>query len=86
MEALVKRGLLWTRTEANEWIMSSDEEVSILLDGYVVSFMVFHERRLAVPPHRFFWGLLHYYGIELQHLNANGVQHITAFIPLCEGI
>ena len=37
------------------------------------------------PPHRFLRGLLHYYGLELQHLNPNGIQHISAFVALCEG-
>ena len=36
-------------------------------------------------PHRFLQGLLHYYRLELQHLNPNGIQHILAFIALCEG-
>ena len=30
-------------------------------------------------------GLLHYYKIKLQHLNPNGIQHIMAFITMCEG-
>jgi hypothetical protein len=29
--------------------------------------------------------LLHNYKIELQHLNPNGIQHVTAFVALCEG-
>ena len=29
--------------------------------------------------------MLHYYKIELQHLNPNGIQHMAAFIALCEG-
>ena len=37
------------------------------------------------PPHRFLRGLLHYYGLELQHLNPNGIQYISAFVALCEG-
>jgi hypothetical protein len=72
METLVKRGLLQVKTEANKWVMSGDEEVLMPPDGYVVSFVPFHKRRLMVP-HRFFQGLLHYYNIELQHLNPNGV-------------
>jgi hypothetical protein len=59
MEALVKRGLLQARTKANEWIMPSDEEVPMPPNGYVVSFVPFHEHGLTVPPHQFFWGLLH---------------------------
>jgi hypothetical protein len=39
----------------------------------------------GVYPHKFLRGLLHYYGIELQHLNPNGIQHISAFITLYEG-
>jgi hypothetical protein len=54
-------------------------------DGYVISFVHFHERGLASPPTSSFRGLLHHYGIELQHLNPNGIQHILAFIVLCEG-
>ena len=54
-------------------------------DGYVVSFMHFHERGFATPAHKFLWGLLHYYQIELHHLNPNGIQHMAAFVALCEG-
>jgi hypothetical protein len=50
MEALVKHGLLRARMEANEWIVPSDEEVSMPPDGYVISFVPFHERGLVVPP------------------------------------
>jgi hypothetical protein len=53
MKALVKRGLLRARMEANEWIMPGDKEVPMPPDGYVVSFVPFHERGLAAPP-RFF--------------------------------
>ena len=36
-------------------------------------------------PLRFLRGLLDYYEVELQHLTPNGVQHMAAFIALCEG-
>jgi len=29
--------------------------------------------------------LLNYYNVELQHHTPNGIQHIAAFIALCEG-
>ena len=29
--------------------------------------------------------MLHFYKIELQHLNPNGIQHMVAFVALCEG-
>jgi hypothetical protein len=73
MEALGKRGLLRARTEVNEWIMLGDKKVLMPPDGYVISFVPFHERGLAVPPHRFFRGMLHCYDIKLHHLNPNGV-------------
>ena len=65
--------------------MPGREEAPVPPDGYVISFALFHERGLAVPPHPFFQGLLHHYQIELHHLNLNGIQHIMAFIVMCEG-
>ena len=38
-----------------------------------------------MPTRLFFWGLLDYYQVELQHLTPNGIQHIAAFVALCEG-
>ena len=55
-----------------EWIVHSGEDEPSPPDGYVISFIPFHEHGLMTPPHRFLRGLLHYYGIELQHLNPNG--------------
>jgi hypothetical protein len=54
------------------------------LAGHVVSFVHFHECGLTMPPHRFLLGILHYYKIQLHHLNPNGIQHIAVFIVLCE--
>ena len=54
-------------------------------DGYVVSFAHFHKHGFTTPAHRFFLRPLHYYKIELQHLNPNGIQHMAAFVALCEG-
>ena len=85
MEVLVKRGLLHRWTDAMEWLVPGHEDAPAPPDGYVVSFVPFHERGLAVPPLPFFRGLLYHYQIELQHLNPNGIQHISAFIAMCEG-
>jgi len=46
---------------------------------------LFYERGLMAPPHPFFRGLLHHYQIELRYLNPNRIQHIAAFIVMCEG-
>jgi hypothetical protein len=55
-----------------EWILPGDEETLSPPNDYVISFMHFHERGLMIPAHRFLRGLLHYYKIELQHLNPMG--------------
>ena len=85
LEGLIRRGLLCPQTAANKWRLPGNEDVSSLPEGYVVSFARFHERGFTTPTHKFLWGLLHYYKVELQHLTLNGVQHIATFVALCEG-
>jgi hypothetical protein len=85
MEGLVNRSLLRSRTAAHELMVPNGHDFPASPIGYVVSFVHFHKCGLMAPPHRFLLGLLHYYKIELQHLNPNGIQHIAAFIALCEG-
>ena len=85
MEGLIHCGLLRTRTSVEEWLLPGSEDSPSPSDGYVVSFAHFHERGLMTPAHKFLQGLLHFYKIELQHLNPNGIQHMAAFIALCEG-
>jgi hypothetical protein len=50
MEGLVKRGLIPARTEVLEWVIPGDEEVPVTPDGYVISFIPFHERGLTALP------------------------------------
>ena len=50
-----------------------------------MSFVHFHEWGFTIPTHKFLRGLLDYYQVELQHLTPNGVQHMAAFVALCEG-
>ena len=85
MEGLIKRGLLCGRTDAVEWLVPGHEDAPALLDGYIISFAPFHECGLMTPAHKFLRGLLHFYKIELQHLNPNRIQHIATFVALCEG-
>ena len=73
LEGLVHRGLLCTRTTTEEWWLLSNEDASSPPDGYVISFARFHEGGFATLAHRFLRGLLHYYKVELQHLNPNGI-------------
>jgi hypothetical protein len=51
----------------------TDKDVSASPDGYVMLFAPFHEHGLSMPPHKFLQWMLHYYKVELQHLNPNGV-------------
>ena len=85
MEGLIHHSLLRTRTMAEEWLLSDEEDMPSPPDSYVLSFTHFHECGFATHAHRFLRGLLHYYKIELQHLNPKGIQHMAAFIALCEG-
>ena len=85
LEGLVRRGLLCARTATEEWRLPGDEDAPSPPYGYVVSFTHFHKLGFATPAHKFLRGLLLYYKVELQHLTPNGVQHIAAFIALCEG-
>ena len=86
MEGLIYCGLLHAWTSADRWLLPSEEEMLSPPDGYMVSFAHFHEHGFATPTHRFLQGLLHYYKIKVQHLNPNGIQHMAAFVALCEGI
>ena len=65
MEGLVRHNLLHAWTVAEEWLLPGEEDVSSLPDSYVVSFTHFHECGFTTPAHRFLWGLLHYYKIEV---------------------
>jgi hypothetical protein len=51
MEGLVKKGLLRVRTVMNEWVIPDNEDDPMPSDGYVISFVPFHERGLAMPLH-----------------------------------
>ena len=84
LEGLVHHGLLCPLSTIEEWWLPGDEDKPSPLEGYVVSFALFHEWGFTVPAHKFLRGLLDYYQVELQHLTPNGVQHIAAFVILCE--
>ena len=73
MDGLVHRGLLCARTTVEEWLLPGKEDVSTPPNGYVGSFTHFHEHGFMTPAHRFLRGLLHYYKIEVQHLNPNEI-------------
>jgi hypothetical protein len=53
-------------------------------EGYVVSFVAFHERGLRVPPSHFMRALFHYYKVELHHLAPNSISQAAIFAAVCE--
>ena len=75
LQSLVDGGLLRPVTDPNrpEWIAPLGEPEPRPHDGYVVSFVSFHEHGLSVPADRFMRALPHYYGVELHNFNPNSV-------------
>jgi hypothetical protein len=63
----------------------SDHRESAPPEGYVVSFVAFHERGLGMPPSRFMRALLHYYKVELHHLTPNSISQAAIFAVVYEG-
>jgi hypothetical protein len=77
LEKLVRDGLLRPRTSRTqpEWrVPPSDHRELAPPEGYMVSFVAFHERGLGVPPSHFMRALLHYYKVELDHLAPNSIS------------
>jgi hypothetical protein len=88
LEELVHDGLLRPRVSQTqpEWrVPPSDHREPAPPEGYVVSFMAFHEWGLGVPPSRFMRALLHDYKVELYHLAPNSISQAAIFAVVCEG-
>jgi hypothetical protein len=54
-------------------------------EGYVVSFIRFHERGFNAPASRFMRALCHYYGVELHNFAPNAISQAATFVGVCEG-
>jgi hypothetical protein len=88
LEELVRDRLLRPRASRTqpEWrVPPSDHREPAPPEGYVVSFVAFHERGLGVPPSHFMRALLHYYKVELHHLAPNSISQAAIFMAVCEG-
>jgi hypothetical protein len=86
LEELVRDGLLRpraSRTQPKWRVPPSDHREPAPPEGYVVSFMAFHERGLGVPSSRFMRVLLHYYKVELHHLAPNSISQAAIFTAVC---
>src|SRR6266540_497486 len=80
---MVKDGVL-PEKEIIGWRAADEEAFPTANTGEIMVFESFFYRGFSVPTSRFFRGLLHFYKIELVHLNPNYILHISTFIHLCE--
>src|SRR6266540_3758863 len=62
------------------WRAAFSESFPTANTGEIVVFEHFFYQGFALPTNAFFRGLLHWYGIELVHLNPNSILHIATFI------
>ena len=83
LEKMVAEGLLPSR-ELIKWRPAEDEAVPMPQTGEVVVFTDFFESGFSFPPSPFMRGFLHHYGLELHHLNPNGVLRVAIFATACE--
>jgi hypothetical protein len=85
---LVSAGQLAANEEGRpaEWIVPpAGDHAPNPPDGYVVSFIRFHERGFAAPASRFMRALCHRYGVELDNLAPNAISQAANFVGVCEG-
>ena len=87
LQSLVDDNLLRPITDPNipEWIAPGGEPEPRPHDGYIVSFVPFHERSLGLPVERFMRALPHYYSVELHNFNPNSIAQVAIFVAVCEG-
>jgi hypothetical protein len=88
LEELVRDGLLRPRASRTqpEWrVPPSDHRDPAPPEGYVVSFVAFHERGFGVSASHFMQALLHYYNVELHHLAPNSISQAAIFAVIYEG-
>jgi hypothetical protein len=84
IETLEKRKLLQEKSVIQWRAATGNEFPSEIYDSETVVFFLFVERGLALPPSDFLRAVLNFYGIELVHLNPNGILHLSIFVHLCE--
>jgi hypothetical protein len=83
IQALVDRGLLWSKTEV-EWRAAVGEDFPSEEVKEQVVFGSFFERGFNLQAGDFFRGLLYYYRLELVHLVPNSITVVSTFIHFCE--
>jgi hypothetical protein len=77
LNELVSAGQLAANEEGRpaEWIVTpAGDHAPNPPEGYVVSFIRFHERGFTTPASRFMRALCHYYGVELHNFAPNAIS------------
>jgi hypothetical protein len=88
LDDLVSAGQLAENEDGRpaEWIVPpAGDRAPNPPDGYVVSFIRFHERGFAAPASRFMRRLCHRYGVELHNFVPNAISQAATFVGVCEG-
>jgi hypothetical protein len=69
-----------------EWIVppAADREPNPP-EGYVVSFVRYHERGFNAPASTFMRAMCYYYGVELHNFAPNAISQAATFVGVCEG-
>jgi hypothetical protein len=85
---LVSAGQLAANEEgrSTEWIVPPEgDHAPNPPEGYVVSFIRFHECGFVAPASRFMRALCHRYGVELHNFAPNAISQEATFVGVCEG-
>ena len=87
LQLLVDDGLLRPVTDPNrpEWIALRNEPEPRPHDGYIMSFVAFHQHGLGLPADRFMRVLPHYFAVELHNFNPNSIAQAAIFVAVCKG-
>jgi hypothetical protein len=85
---LVAAGQLSANEEGRpaEWIVPPSSHLEPNPpEGYVVSFLRYHERGFNAPASTFMRALCYHYGVELHNFAPNAISQAATFVGVCEG-
>jgi hypothetical protein len=88
LNQLVSAGQLAANEDGRpaEWIVPpARDQAPNPPNGYVVSFISYHERGFTAPASRFMRALCFYHGVELHNFVPNGISQAATFVGVCEG-
>ena len=83
LQQMVADGVLPPQ-DAIGWRSANGETSPSPQAGEVVVFIDFFKRGFSLPPSLFLRDFLQYFGLQLHHLNPNGVLQLSLFATTCE--